>query len=247
VDPPLDPALLAERRAVRAEQAEQELLERLRAAERRAVEAQARLEDAERRMAAAEREKARAEHAADEVRRELRRAEQREFAEQQRRIETEEELSGELHATQQEAAELAERAADADRRAHDATRESTRRQEALTAALRRAEAAERRNKELEAMLGDRPPVRPPGPPGPTRTVAPARRTSSATGGGVRMPTAPSGPSPAELDAAAARLREEVPPPADEPKGNGSEADEKPASELPRSSGLPWMRRRRSRS
>jgi chromosome segregation ATPase len=225
----VDPAVIAERRAVRAEQAEQELLERMRDAERRVEAAGEKVAAAEQRAQAAERQREQAERAAHDLRRQLQAAEQREFAEQQRRIETEEELSGGLGEARTEAARLAESAAAADQRAAELARDAERRDAAIDALVRRAEAAEQRVAHLESLV-------PREPPAMTRQETAPAGKSTATGSAIRVPS--SAPKPADmsadLDAAAERLRSETPPPED------SEDTEQPEGK--RGRGL--LRRRR---
>lgn len=131
----VDPAVLAERRARRAEIAEESLLSRVNRAEQDRVLLATRLAEAEHEL-----QRARTEQetlAAELQRREiaLRTAEQREFAEQQRRVEAEDEAAAARRTGREELDALRRRLADAEERVHELTVELEQaRREAVEAA-----------------------------------------------------------------------------------------------------------------
>lgn len=130
----VDPAVLAERRARRAEIAEQSAAERAASAEQEASTLRTQLEHIEERLARAASERdSLASRVADAERR-LRLAEQREEAERRRRGELEEELAAERRSVEQEVHDLSDRLASA---------------EEVTEALERELAAARRREEAE--------------------------------------------------------------------------------------------------
>lgn len=102
----VDPAVLAERRARRAELAEQSLQERTTAAERAVVALQGRVTETEERLAEAASERAELARRLAERERVLRGALQREYAEQRQRLEAEGELAATDRTAREELARL---------------------------------------------------------------------------------------------------------------------------------------------
>ncbi|MCW3010706.1 MAG: hypothetical protein JWO90_1110, partial [Solirubrobacterales bacterium] len=102
----VDPDVLEARRARRAEQVEDDPVERGRRAERMVSALELRLAQAEGRLAAAERERAEVEGALARAENALTAARQREFSEQRRREEVESDAAGEVRALQEHVARL---------------------------------------------------------------------------------------------------------------------------------------------
>jgi hypothetical protein len=194
----VDRAVLAERRARRAELGEQMHARRAAEAESVVADLTAQLAALEVKLERAASSPARAQERLEESRRALRAAEQREHAERQRRHEESEEAGLRLREARAEAARARERLAEAQRAVRDLTAESEglRRRVAEAEQTAAAAAAARRRAESEAqsarVLSEEPPAWPAAPPGPggvlEREGALARRApraaAAATPGGA---------------------------------------------------------------
>lgn len=136
----IDRAVLAERRARRAELTEDALSRRAVQAERTVSTLEAQLANLEQRLGTAREERDELESRMAEAQRRLRAAEQREYAEQQRRIESQDELEALRRAQQTEVETLRARVAAANQRAEDLAREVDRARRAAAEAIQQAQA-----------------------------------------------------------------------------------------------------------
>jgi hypothetical protein len=136
----IDRAVLAERRARRAELAEDTLMRRAEDAERTKETLEAQLANLEQRLEGARVERDELDAKVAEAERKLRAAEQREYAEQQRRIDLEDEVERVRRDAEHEVGELRRRLEAANQRAEDLAREVDRARRGIAEALQRSEA-----------------------------------------------------------------------------------------------------------
>ena len=151
----IDRAVLAERRARRAELAEDTLTRRAEDAERTKETLEAQLANLEQRLEGARVERDEIEAKVAEAERKLRSAEQREYSEQQRRIEVEDEVERLRRDAEHEAGELRRRLEAANQRAEDLAREVDRARRGIAEALQRSEADRAALRRAEEQLAAR--------------------------------------------------------------------------------------------
>ncbi len=137
----IDPEVLAEHRARRAELVEEGLLERAQRAERLVVALELRLAEAEDRSATAQREGGALATDLERAERELTAARQRELAEQRRRVELEGDVGGVVRGLEDESARLRMEHRAAEERAAELTRALVRAHTEVDGASARAHAA----------------------------------------------------------------------------------------------------------
>jgi hypothetical protein len=136
----IDRAVLAERRARRAELAEESLVRRASEAEQTAGTLEAQLANLEERLGQARDERDELEAALADAERRLKTAQQREYAEQQGRIEAQDEVERVRREREHELSELRRRLEAANGRAEDMAREVDRARRGIAEALQRSEA-----------------------------------------------------------------------------------------------------------
>jgi predicted nucleic acid-binding Zn-ribbon protein len=151
----VDRAVLAERRARRAELAEESLARRAAEAEGTVSTLEAQLANLEERLAQAAAECDELEATVAERECTLRAAEQREYAEQQRRVEAEDELSAARRAAEAELGDLRGRLREAGERADELARELSRARRAVAQAQEAARHERRERERLEAGVYER--------------------------------------------------------------------------------------------
>ena len=151
----IDPEVLAEHRARRAELTEEGLLERAQRAERLVVALELRLAEAEDRGVTAERERGALATDLERAEQELTAARQREFAEQRRRVELEGDVGGVVRDLEEETARLRTGHRAAEERAAELTRALVRAHTEVDGARARAQAAREEAERTLAAQHDR--------------------------------------------------------------------------------------------
>ena len=150
----IDRAVLAERRARRAELSEDVVARRAETAERTTATLTAQLGNLEQRLSLAGDERAELEAQIAESERRLRAAEQREHAEQQLRIEAQDDLGLVRRAHEAEIADLRERLESVTRRAEELARDVERARRATAEAVQRGEADRGALRRAEVAIGE---------------------------------------------------------------------------------------------